>query len=349
MKAQVNKPGLIDPFGRCIRYLRISVTDHCNFRCFYCMPERHADFRRREHILRFEETEQIVRVFAHLGVDRVRITGGEPLMRHNVLNLIERLGRINGLSDLSMTTNAAKLAEAAQTIHSAGIRRLNVSLDTLDAHKFNEITRGGDLHQVLAGLDAARHAGFDLIKINCVVMRGINEKEIINLVDYCIENDFTLRFIETMPMGDLGHDWKKYHLPLTEVMQRLKEKVSLIPAVMPGGGPAHYFRVEGTNLRIGFITPISQHFCTECNRVRLTADGMLYLCLGRENAVDLKTPVREGCTDIELEKVIHDAIRRKPERHEFKQNPDKVIRIMSETGGEKAGGRAVSMESMRHG
>jgi len=329
----VNKPGLVDPFGRCIRYLRVSVTDRCNFRCFYCMPERHADFHRREHILRFEETEQIVRVFAQLGVDRVRITGGEPLMRHNVLSLIEKLGRINGLNDLSMTTNAARLAGAAQAIRFAGIRRLNVSLDTLDARKFNEITRGGDLNQVLAGLDEARQTGFDLIKINCVAMRGVNEKEISDLVGYCIENDFTLRFIETMPMGELGYDWKKYHMPLTEVMQRLREKVSLIPAVMPGGGPAHYFRVEGTNLRIGFITPISQHFCAECNRVRLTADGMLYLCLGQEHAVDLKTPVRQGCTDIELGEIIRGAIRRKPERHEFKELPGKVSRIMSETGG----------------
>lgn len=325
--------GLIDPFGRCIRYLRVSVTDRCNFRCFYCMPDRHADFRQRDHILRFEEIEQIVRVFARLGVGHVRITGGEPLVRHDIMRLIEKLGRIDGLDDLSMTTNAARLAGSAMALRAAGVGRLNVSLDTLDADRFREVTRGGDLHQVLAGLEDARQAGFDLIKINCVVMRGINEDEIDHLVQYCIDNDFTLRFIETMPMGDLGHDWRQYNLPLTEVEQRLKQKFTLTPAVMPGGGPAHYFRVEGTNLRIGFITPISQHFCAACNRVRLTSDGMLYLCLGQEHSVDLKTPVRDGCSDEELAGIIRNAIKLKPERHEFVEKPHQVIRIMSETGG----------------
>ncbi len=324
---------LIDSFGRQIRYLRISVTDRCNFRCFYCMPEAHANFREREHILRFEEIEQIVRVFVGMGVDRVRLTGGEPLARRGLLRLVERIGALEGLDDLSMTTNAAMLAGSAQALRDAGMHRLNVSLDTLSADKFREITRGGDLDAVLDGLQAARKAGFDLVKINCVAMRTINDDEIDDLVRFCLDNDFTLRFIETMPMGDLGYERQTYYLPLTEVMAHLEQRFDLVPAVMPGGGPAEYRQLRGTRLRIGFITPISQHFCARCNRVRLTADGMLYLCLGQEHSVDLKALVRAGCSDAELEAVIREAIRRKPERHEFAEHPDKVIRIMSETGG----------------
>lgn len=329
----MKKPQLIDPFGRQIRYLRVSVTDRCNFRCFYCMPEAHSDFRKREHVLSYEEIGRIVSTFVRLGVDHMRITGGEPMVRRGILGLFQTIGALPGLDDLSVTTNASKLAESALAMRSAGVKRLNVSLDTLNADKFREVTRGGDLHSVLAGLDAAKSAGFDLIKINCVVMRGINDDEVDDLVRYCIDNDFTLRFIETMPMGDLGYERQKYYMPLTEIIDQLHEKFDLTPAVMPGGGPADYFHVIGTPLRIGFITPISQHFCEHCNRVRLTADGQLYLCLGQEHSVDLKTPLRNGVNDDELEDILKEAIKIKPERHEFAENPDKVIRIMSETGG----------------
>lgn len=324
---------LIDPYGRHIRYLRVSVTDRCNFRCFYCMPDTHSDFRERKHLLTFEEIERIVGTFVSLGVNHVRITGGEPLVRRNVLRLIGRIGALPGLHDLSMTTNGAMLAASARELRAAGVRRLNVSLDTLKADRFRDLTRGGDLFAVLNGLQQARQAGFDLIKINCVALRGINDDEFDALVGYCIANDFTLRFIETMPMGDLGYERQQYYLPLTEVIDRLRERFDLRPAVVPGGGPADYFQVAGSRVRIGFITPISRHFCASCNRVRLTADGMLFLCLGQEHSLDVKTPLRQGCSDADLAQLLRAAVQLKPERHEFVEEPGKIIRIMSATGG----------------
>lgn len=323
---------LIDPFQRRIEYLRVSVTDKCDLRCTYCLPQGFNDFDTPDHWLTFEETERIVRAFATLGVRRIRLTGGEPLVRKNVTDLAARIARIDGIDDLSLSTNAVQLARHAQGLKDAGVRRLNVSLDSLDAARFQEIT-GGKLSKVLDGLRAARASGFSPIKINMVVMRGVNDDEVERMVEYCIESDFTLRLIETMPVGDTGRQASGSYVDLQHIKKRLEQTYELIPGVMPGGGPARYFQVKGTELRIGFITPISQHFCATCNRVRLAADGTLYLCLGQEDAADLRTPLRAGIDDDALRHLILDAIARKPERHEFTERPQHVLRFMAKTGG----------------
>ncbi len=323
---------LIDPFKRRIEYVRVSVTDKCDLRCTYCLPQGFNDFDTPDHWLTFDETERIVRAFAELGVRRIRLTGGEPLVRKNVSDLAARIARIDGIDDLSLSTNAVQLARHARSLKDAGVRRLNVSLDSLDETRFQTIT-GGKLSKVLDGLRAARAAGFRPIKINMVVMRDVNDDEVERMVEYCIENEFTLRLIETMPVGDTGRHATESYIDLQQVKQRLEKRFDLIPGVMPGGGPARYFHVQGTDLRIGFITPISQHFCATCNRVRLAADGTLYLCLGQEDAVDLRTPLRTGIDDRELRELIVSAIARKPERHEFVERPQHVLRFMAKTGG----------------
>lgn len=325
-------PILVDPFQRRIEYLRVSVTDKCDLRCTYCLPQGFTDFDTPDHWLSFEEIERIVRAFAQLGVRRVRLTGGEPLVRKNMPELAGRLAAIQGIEDLSLSTNAVQLARHAEALRRGGITRLNVSLDSLNDERFAAIT-GGKLSKVLNGLAAARAAGFHPIKINTVVMRGINDDEIEQIVDYCIENDFTLRLIETMPVGETGRHASEHYVDLQEIKKRLEQRFDLIPGVMPGGGPARYFHVNGTDLRIGFITPISQHFCATCNRVRLAADGTLFLCLGQEDSVDLRTPLRSGATDAELQQLIVSAIARKPERHEFRERPQHVLRFMAKTGG----------------
>jgi cyclic pyranopterin phosphate synthase len=323
---------LVDPFQRRIEYLRVSVTDKCDLRCTYCLPQGFHDFDTPDHWLTFDETERIVRAFAMLGVRRIRLTGGEPLVRKNVADLAARIARVDGIDDLSLSTNAVQLARHAHALKDAGVRRLNVSLDSLDETRFQAIT-GGKLSKVLDGLAVARAAGFGPIKINMVVMRDVNDDEVERMVEYCIENDFTLRLIETMPVGDTGRHATERFVDLQDVKRRLEKRFELIPGVMPGGGPARYYRVQGTELRIGFITPISQHFCATCNRVRLSADGTLFLCLGQDEAVDLRTPLRAGIDDHELRQLIVAAIARKPERHEFRERPQHVLRFMAKTGG----------------
>jgi len=323
---------LVDPFKRPIEYVRLSVTDRCDLRCGYCMPRGFRGFEEPEDWLNFDEIERVMAAFGRLGVTRVRLTGGEPLVRKDIPQLAGRLAALPGIEDLSLSTNATRLDKHAQALKAAGISRINVSLDSLRADRFREITQG-KLEKVLGGLMAARDAGFQPIKINMVVMAGINDDEVEDMVNFCIENDFTLRFIETMPMGETGLSASRHYVDLRTVRKRLEQRFELLPGMMPGGGPARYVRVAGTELRIGFITPISQHFCETCNRVRLSVDGTLYLCLGQNDKVALRPLLREGASDSELEDAIRNAIALKPERHEFNDKPEQVVRFMSMTGG----------------
>jgi cyclic pyranopterin phosphate synthase len=327
-----NSSALTDPFGRRIEYLRLSVTDKCNLRCFYCMPKGFKDFEQPQHWLTFDEIERIIKAFTELGVARVRLTGGEPLVRKNITELSQRLTALPGLDDLSLSTNAVLLDKHANDLYNAGVSRINVSLDSLKPERIKKIT-GGELQPVLDGLIAAKQAGFSPIKINMVAMKGINDDEFEDMIEFCLEHDFTLRFIETMPMGATGDDATNHYLDLQTVKQQLSEKFDLIDGVMPGGGPARYVQIKNTDLRIGFITPISQHFCETCNRVRLSVDGTLYLCLGQDDKLELRPLLRDGISDDELKNVLIKAISLKPEKHEFKDKPDQVVRLMSMTGG----------------
>lgn len=323
---------LIDPFNRTIEYIRLSVTDRCDLRCFYCLPEDYSDFSEPDEWLTFDEIERVIGAFSALGVRRVRITGGEPLVRKNVAALAARLSQLPGIDDLSLSTNAVALARHASALKMAGITRINVSLDSLRADRFKEITKG-KLSKVLDGLMAAKTAGFAPIKINMVVMKDINDDEVEDMVEFCIENDFTLRFIETMPMGETGRIATDHYVNLQTVKEHLGQRFELIPGVMPGGGPARYVQVAGTELRIGFITPISQHFCETCNRVRLAADGRLHLCLGQEHSFDFRKLLRNGATDADLQTAVIEAIALKPEKHEFNEKPQQVVRFMAKIGG----------------
>lgn len=332
-KHSIAKKQLQDSYGRTIDYVRLSVTDKCNMRCFYCMPEGFKGFEVPENWLTFEEIERVISAFTRLGVRRVRLTGGEPLVRKNLPDLIRQLSALKGLDDLSLSTNASLLSTYAEDIKQAGVSRINVSLDTLNAEQFTKVTGNGKLDQVLAGLQAAKKAGLSPLKINTVAMKGINDHEFIDLVKYCAEMDFTLRFIETMPVGSTGRNASKNYMDLQQVIDQLNEEFELIPSLFPGGGPARYFKVKDTDLHIGFITPISQHFCDTCNRVRIAVDGTLYLCLGDEHKIELRPLLRAGISDSELEEVILKSMDLKPRNHEFNSKPENVIRFMSMTGG----------------
>ena len=323
---------LIDPHGRQIKYLRVSVTDRCDLRCSYCIPKGFKDFQEPEDWLTFDEIERVIAAFARLGATQVRLTGGEPLVRNNFPDLVHKITSIPELTDLSLSTNATRLKKQAADLKQAGIERINVSLDTLSPNKFKDITQG-KIEKVLDGLQAAKQAGIQPIKINMVVMKGVNDDEVHDMVHYCIENNFTLRFIETMPMGDTGREASDQYLSLQTVKEQLAKEFELIPTQMKGGGPARYYHIGNTDVNIGFITPISQHFCETCNRVRLTVDGTLHLCLGQEHSYPLRELLRSGISDTELEQHIIKAIALKPENHEFSENPSKLVRFMSQTGG----------------
>lgn len=325
-------PELLDSFQRRIDYIRVSVTDQCDLRCFYCLPKGFRDFETPDHWLTFDEIERVVAAFAGLGVKRVRLTGGEPLVRKGIEQLATRIAHLEGIQDLSLSTNATRLGKLAEPLFKAGIQRINISLDTLRAERFKDIC-GGRLDKTIAGILAARRAGFTPIKINMVVMRGINDDEIEDMVNFCIEHGLTLRMIETMPVGETGRDATDHYVDLQGIRRQLERRYELIPDVMPGGGPARYVRVAGTGLRIGFITPLSQHFCETCNRVRLAVDGTIYMCLGQSHSVALRPLLRAGISDHELLATLREAVKLKPERHEFTEKPQQVVRFMSHTGG----------------
>lgn len=323
---------LVDQFDRRIDYVRLSVTDRCDLRCFYCMPEAFKDFEEPKDWLTFDEIERMIKVFTELGVQRVRLTGGEPLVRRGLPELANRLSALPMLTDLSLSTNATRLAKQAEALKAGGISRINVSLDSLKPEVFKQVTKG-KLQKVIDGLMAAKAAGLAPVKINMVVMRGVNETEVEDMVDFCIEHGFTLRFIETMPVGDTGRDAINQFVDLKNVRERLESRFDLVPGAMPGAGPARYVRVSGTDVNIGFITPMSQHFCDTCNRVRLAVDGTMYLCLGQEHSFSFRPLLRDGISDDDLKDAIRAAINLKPERHEFNEKPDQVVRFMSMTGG----------------
>ena len=328
---------LVDPFGRAISYLRVSVTDRCDFRCVYCMPER-MRFLPRADLLTLEELERLASVFIRLGTRRIRITGGEPLVRRGVETLVERLGaRLgDGLDELTMTTNGSQLAEHAPALARAGMRRLNVSLDTLDPAKFSAITRGGHLERVLAGIQQAQDAGIS-IKINTVALRDLNEDEFDAMLAWCGRHGHDLCLIETMPMGAVEEDRTDRYLPLSLVRARLAARWTLTETSYRTGGPARYVTVAETGGRLGFITPMTHNFCESCNRVRLSCTGTLFMCLGQDDAADLRAVLRAGGSEATLEAAIREAIARKPKGHDFIIDrgaaAPSIGRHMSVTGG----------------
>ena len=329
---------MIDPFGRPISYLRVSVTDRCDFRCVYCMAED-MTFLPKADVLSLEELDRLCSAFVALGVRKLRLTGGEPLVRRNIVGLIRSLGRhiaSGQLDELTLTTNGSQLARYAGDLAAAGMRRINVSVDTLDPDKFATITRWGKLDQVMAGLAAAKSAGLK-IKINAVALKGVNDGEFDRMIQWCGDEGFDLTIIEVMPMGEIGTDRIEQYLPLSLVRAKLQERWTLEDIDYRTGGPARYVRIKETGGRLGFITPLTHNFCESCNRVRLTCTGTLYMCLGQDDAADLREPLRASESDGPLMATIHEAIGRKPKGHDFvidrRRGGPAVERHMSVTGG----------------
>lgn len=322
---------LIDPFKRRIDYVRISVTDRCDLRCSYCIPVGFTDYEEPKDWLTFDEIERVVKAFAALGVGSIRLTGGEPLLRKDLPSLVSRLSKVEGINDISLSTNATQLEKHASALKFAGLNRLNVSMDSLNPKRFSEICGRDALSQVLSGLQAAKDAHLSPIKINAVFMPDTPNYEIDDLVDYCIKNQFVLRLIEVMPVGDTGRKVGSSNLQAAKL--RLQSQFGLVESIERGPGPAKYLISADGKFKIGFITPMSQHFCESCNRVRLSVDGTLYLCLGQNEKYELRPVLRQGASQEELMDAIRSAIQMKPERHEFNESPHKIIRIMARTGG----------------
>ncbi|MFP6775081.1 MAG: GTP 3',8-cyclase MoaA [Alphaproteobacteria bacterium] len=329
---------LIDPLGRTVDYLRVSVTDRCDFRCAYCMSED-MSFLPKAEVLSLEELERLCRAFIDLGVRKLRITGGEPLVRRNVMWLFQQLGRhldTGALDELTLTTNGSQLSRHAADLYAAGVRRINVSLDTLNPDKFLAITRWGKFDRVMAGIDAAQQAGL-AVKINAVALKNFNEDEFDRMLAWCGERGLDMTLIEAMPMGDVGQNRADQHLSLAEVRTNLERNWTLRDNDYQTGGPARYVTVAETGQRLGFITPLSHNFCEACNRVRLTCTGTLFMCLGQDDAADLRAPLRASADDEVLRQAIHEAIARKPKGHDFIIDRDHadpaVARHMSVTGG----------------
>ena len=330
--------GMIDPFGRAVSYLRVSVTDRCDFRCVYCMAED-MTFLPKAEILSLEELDRLCSAFVRKGVKKLRLTGGEPLVRRNIMSLIRSLGRhlkTGDLEELTLTSNGSQLARFADELVDAGVRRINVSLDTLDPDRFEAITRWGKLDKVLDGIDAARKAGLH-VKINTVALKNFNEDELDRMIEYCGENAFDMTLIETMPLGEIDQDRTDQYLPLSKVRERLEKTWTLTDIPFKTGGPARYTEVQETGRKLGFITPLTHNFCEGCNRVRLTCTGTLYMCLGQDDAADLRAPLRASEGDELLETAIDEAIGRKPKGHDFvierRGDGPAVSRHMSVTGG----------------
>ena len=329
---------MIDPFGRHVTYLRVSVTDRCDFRCVYCMSE-HMTFLPKRDLLTLEELDRLCTAFVDKGVHRLRITGGEPLVRRNIMHLFRDLSRhldSGRLDELTVTTNGSQLAKYATELADCGVRRINVSIDTLDGRKFRQITRWGDLDKVMAGLEAAKAAGIK-IKINAVALKGVNDVEFDDLIRFAHGQGFDLTLIETMPMGDIDGDRTDQYLPLSHVRTDLERRWTLNDIPYKTGGPARYVEIAETGGRLGFITPLTHNFCEGCNRVRLTCTGTLYMCLGQDDAADLRAPLRESSSPEPLYAAIDEAIGRKPKGHDFvidrNTRQPAVLRHMSVTGG----------------
>ena len=326
---------LIDGFGREITYVRLSVTDRCDFRCVYCMSED-MTFLPRQQVLSLEEIYRVGRVLVELGVKKIRLTGGEPLIRQNILWLVEKLAALDGLQELTMTTNGSRLKTLALPLKDAGLDRLNISLDSLNATRFHEITRTGHLSDVLAGITAAQQAGFQRIKLNSVIMRHRNDDEILTLVNFARQQQLDLAFIEEMPLGNISeHQRIDTYISNEEVRQRIAQEYALLPATDNTGGPARYYRMSDSQSRIGFISPHSHNFCDSCNRVRVTVEGRLLLCLGNEHSADLRAPLRaHSQNDQPLIDTIINALPLKPERHYFDLDESpQIVRFMNMTGG----------------
>ena len=323
---------LIDKFGRTIDYLRISVTDRCNLRCSYCIPKGFNDFETPDHWLTFDELMRVVRAFVRLGTKRFRLTGGEPLVRKNLTDLVHRIKKIDEVEDLSITTNGTLLTSHAKSLFEAGLDRLNISLDSLNRKNIEDITGLDCLEQVMEGLRTAKQLGFHKIKINMVVLPDKNMAEIERMLEFCIEHGFILCLIEVMPMGKTGQNMTT--VSLQPIIQELRKHYDLHSTMkIIGNGPARYWETSTGNVCLGLITPLSQHFCTTCNRVRLSVDGTLYMCLGQDNNFALRPLLKNHCSDKELDQAIQEAIELKPKEHDFLKQPNKIMRIMSKTGG----------------
>ncbi|WP_176426419.1 MULTISPECIES: GTP 3',8-cyclase MoaA [Cobetia] len=325
---------LVDDFGRRIRYVRLSVTDRCDFRCVYCMSEE-MTFLPRDEVLSLEEIALLARAFVELGVEKIRLTGGEPLVRRDIGTLVEEIGALEGLKDFSMTTNGSGLVKHAARLKAAGMSRLNISLDSLDPERFKALTRTGELAKVIAGIRAARDEGFR-IKLNAVVLKGRNDHEVVELVEFARQEGLDISFIEEMPLGEVSdHGREETFCSSDDVQARIEERYPLIPTLEDSLGPARYFRMADSESRVGFISPHSHNFCSTCNRVRVTVEGRLLLCLGNEHSLDLREIMRRYPDDIEpLKAAIIDAMHLKPERHHFTTNGDvQIVRFMNMTGG----------------
>ena len=338
-KSYFMKAPLIDPFQRAINYLRVSVTDRCDFRCVYCMSED-MTFLPKKDLLTLEELERMCSTFVRLGVEKLRITGGEPLVRRGILTFFQRMGKhleTGALKELTLTTNGSQLHRFADELYAAGVRRVNISLDTLDPDKFKRVTRWGRLENVIRGIDAAQKAGLR-VKINAVALKGFNEDEMITITKWCAERDMDLTWIEVMPMGDMGEEDRiGQYWSLNDLRKELAKSYTMTELAERTGGPARYVRLEETGQKIGFITPLTHNFCESCNRVRLTCTGELYMCLGQEDMADLRAPLRASDDDVQLEEAIRKAITLKPKGHDFDYSRQVVdgqmTRHMSHTGG----------------
>ncbi|TDT44285.1 cyclic pyranopterin monophosphate synthase subunit MoaA [Halospina denitrificans] len=328
------QPALVDKFGRTITYVRLSVTDRCDFRCVYCMSED-MEFLPRDEILSLEEIGRLARIFQGLGVKKIRLTGGEPLVRKDILTLIQDIGSL-GLDDFTMTTNGSQLPKLAHELKAAGMDRLNISLDSLDAEKFRRITRTGDLTRVIKGIDTAVEAGLKGIKLNSVIMKNSNDHEVLDLVDFARERGIDISFIEEMPLGEISdHSRDQTFCSSDEVREIIEQRYELIPSTVDTGGPSRYFRMPDSQSRIGFISPHSHNFCGDCNRVRMTVEGRLLLCLGNEHSKDLRDLLREHPEDDEpIRQAIISAMDLKPREHHFTTDGDvQIVRFMNMTGG----------------
>jgi GTP 3',8-cyclase len=332
---QNSAPQLIDQFGRVVDYIRLSITDRCDFRCAYCMAED-MTFLPREQVLSLEECARLVKIFVNLGVTKVRITGGEPLVRKNAMWLFEQVSQLEGLKELVLTTNGSQLASQAADLKKAGVKRINISIDSLKPERFKKITRTGRLEQVLDGLQASIHAGFEGIKINAVLMRGQNDDEAADLLQFAIAQKVDISFIEEMPLGEVNHNRENTFVSNVDTLKLLQEKFSLLPSTETTGGPARYWRVANSQTKIGFISPHSHNFCESCNRVRISCQGELFLCLGQDDKVELMPLLRANPNnDAPIVQAILDSMRIKPKGHDFdlRRAAPAVVRFMSHTGG----------------